>query len=182
MRHRVVAANVSAFALGLEQDIIVLAVEVRNLDVVAVDLNSQRRPAISGILSLPVCVEIQSPGGVEGLGSQLVVDVEVLHVRVLALVLNLDAGALVEGHGDVAVQGGLASILLVLPGHNRYGEGKGLEVGGHGVSDAEEVPQRGQHARHIRVIPVNLEHDLAVEVLVVELIARPQGARSLEGG
>ena len=105
-----------------------------------------------------------------GGGAELVVDVEVLDVRVLAFVGDLDARAFVEGHGEVAVEGGVATELLLFAGFGRDGEGKGLEVGGHGVAEAEEVTDGRDDVGGGRVVPVHLDKDFAVVVWVVVFV------------
>ena len=85
VEHRVVAADEGARAGRLE-DGVALAREVGDLCLEAVGLHAIRGPAVHGVLAPPVGVEVENRIRIEGGGEQLVIDVEVLEVGVLALV------------------------------------------------------------------------------------------------
>jgi hypothetical protein len=96
--HGVVAADVRAGSRRLQQDVVVLAIEVGHLRFERVGLEIRRCPAGSGILTAPVGVEEQRVWAVRR-RLEVVVDVEVLEVGQVVLVLDFDAGVLVEGPG-----------------------------------------------------------------------------------
>ena len=181
MGHALVAADVLSFTLGLQDGVVVLAVEVLDLRFQAVGLDLPWRPASCGILATPVRVEEDGILGVR-LRDQVIVDVEILEIGLVPLVLNLDAGARVERHGQVAVEGGRPPERLVLGRADGHGEGEGLEVGRHRVADAEEIADGRQHVGRLGPVPVHPDDDLPVVVRVVDLVVETVGVVDVEHG
>lgn len=118
----------------------------------------------------------------EWLRVELVINVEVLDVGLVVLVLDLDPGALVEGHGQVAVEGCGTPILLLLRRFHRDGEREGLEVRRHRVAEAEEVSNRRQHVRTLGLIPVHLDEDFTVVVGVIDFKVQSECVMDLHHG
>ena len=83
----------------------------------------------------------------------LEIDVVVEDHEALALVLDLEARAVREGHGEPAVEA-----LAVLGAHL---QGERDEVPAQAESEAEEVSQRDLHARGLLPVPVHSQHRLA---------------------
>ena len=111
---------------------------------------------------------------------ELVVDVEVLQVRDVVLVLDDDAGAGAERHPEVAVERRAAAEGVQLGLLRRDRERQRVVGARERVHQAEEVAERRDDARGLLVVPVHLEHDLAVVVGVDDLPADAEGVVDLE--
>jgi hypothetical protein len=126
-----------------------------------------------------VCVEIEEVLLWRDASAELIVDVEVLDVRVLAFVGNLDTCSFVEGHREIAVKGGGAAEFLLFARFDGDGEGERLKVGGHRVAEAEEVADGRDDVSRWRVVPVHLDKDFTVVVWVVVLVVQTKGVVNL---
>lgn len=152
MLHRKITAHIMAFSLRLQQDVVVLSGQVGNrIDFGRIGENVVP-PSLTGELTLPAGVKI---GGIRAklFLIQLIINLEIQTERHIVLIDNFHLGVLVKGHGEIATNRRSAAKDPFLRRIDRNLYRQGVKGHRHGMTDAEKVSKRHQHAGAVLTVP-----------------------------
>ena len=162
IRYRQITSDVVTSAAGLQDDVIVIPSQLTLVDDIGIgridlDLVS---PSPEGIG--PAKLGVKIPAVWLRLAKGLIVNVEVLLVRLFAFVDQLDNGTFFERHACVAVQcTSLVELVVVSSGCRKK---ERLEAIDNAVSQEEEVTEGDNDTRSLCVVPRHLEKAFSIVV------------------
>src|SRR5262249_17304571 len=149
VRYRQITTNIVSLALGLQNDIIAVRIQVYDADLRAIYLQPMR-PTLARVFPVPMSVKI-SDRLRQWFPIELIVNVKVLAVGNIILVFDYDFGLLLKRHWEIAIQGCTPPESVAFLRFARNCNRQRREITWDRVPDAEEVAKRGQNARVLLV-------------------------------